>query len=475
MTFFSVLLLNAMNKNFRPLRQTIHTLASSANYTGEMIAARMLDEDKYILQRIEAGQPANPYTLSASSPGATAFAAASSRPRTPRMSCSNCKQEGHLVDFCVSPDGKMAGRSIDDAKAAYRTSVNRLTLPNPQGYRPPCPSNQSAHIAASPTPSPTPSSTGTVFVNGLPYVPDPTWNNVVPGATQSSAHITEITCAADTNDYQHHVFFAFSDPFSLSPSFSTAFSASLSPSFSPSLSRPNPSSSSLPFIIDTGATCHISPVLFDFKSLHPITPHPIKGLGDLCVHAVGMGTIQLKTSFGLLCLNDAFYVPDSSVRLISVFLLGDSDYTSHFYPRQGYCYISDANNSVVARGSALSNRKLFTLSDFHVVLPPPPATHTPSHAHYTSRSPDIDTWHRRLGHCGHRTIIDMAHSRSVEGMHVNLSSPPAKCEHCILGKQTCSSVPKVREGARADRPLGHVLWSDVHPFPLWSFVFHEHN
>ena len=444
---FAVMLLNAMNEHFGPLRQTIHTLASSSNFTSEMIAARMLEEDKYILERVNAGQPANPYSLTASTTPSSAFAAVSTRPRSPRPACSNCKREGHLADFCISPGGKMAGRPVDEAKAAYRASLNRhnsVNTTNVQTNRPPRPHQQSAHITET-AHTPSTSSTGTVFVNGLPYVPDPNWASRPPAVADNSAHITEVTSTIDTNDYQYHAFFAYSNPPSPSISFSSAFSISSSSSSSPS---------SLPFIIDTGATCHISPILSDFKCLRPITPHPIKGLGDLCVNAVGMGTIELKTSSGTLSLNNAFYVPNSSVRLISVFLLGDSDYTSHFYPRQGFCFISDANNSIVAKGTALPGRKLFTLSEFHVVLPPSkPST---SFAHYTTRLPDIDTWHKRLGHCGHRTVIDMARSHSVLGMHVDLSSPPPKCEHCILGKQTRSPVPKIREGTRAGKPLGRV-------------------
>lgn len=47
----------------------------------------------------------------------------------------------------------------------------------------------------------------------------------------------------------------------------------------------------------------------------------------------------------------------------------------------------------------------------------------------------------------------MARSRMVHGMHINLTLPPPKCEHCILGKQICSAVPKTREDAKADKPL----------------------
>jgi len=51
----------------------------------------------------------------------------------------------------------------------------------------------------------------------------------------------------------------------------------------------------------------------------------------------------------------------------------------------------------------------------------------------------------------------MARKNTVEGMTINLSSSPPKCEACVLGKQTRSAVPKVREGEKASRPLERVF------------------
>jgi hypothetical protein len=45
-------------------------------------------------------------------------------------------------------------------------------------------------------------------------------------------------------------------------------------------------------------------------------------------------------------------------------------------------------------------------------------------------------------------------------MHINLSSKPAKCQHCILGKQTRSSVPKLCEGQKASGLLDCV-YTDI--------------
>jgi hypothetical protein len=450
---FAVLLLNTMNDNFGPIQQSLNSLSSTPNFNAEMIASWMLDEDALVHRHVELGQPANPYIISHSSATLSAFATLSSCPHFPRFICANCKHNSHTADFCVSPGGKMAGRHVEDAKATYRAFVNRQRTSQPA--RLPRTHNPSAHIAFPSVPTPisssvsNTSSSGTVFFNGLPYVPDPSWTDNTP----SSAHITEIPSSPDTNGYQNHACLAVCDSSpspSISPSFlSVAFSVSSS-SF-PSVVQ---SSSSLSFIIDTGATCHISPSLSVFESIRPIQPHPIKGLGGLSVHTLRVGTIKLQTAFGHIALNDAFFVPKSSVHLISVFLLEDADYNAHFYPRQHHCFIADARNSIVARGLALPNCKLFILSNASVLLPHPisPA----SYAHYTSRVPDVDTWHKCLGHCGSRTVIDMARSNAVQGMKIDLFSPPPKCEHCILGKQTRSSVPKVREGERANALLGRV-------------------
>ncbi|KAH7918218.1 hypothetical protein BV22DRAFT_990895, partial [Leucogyrophana mollusca] len=64
--------------------------------------------------------------------------------------------------------------------------------------------------------------------------------------------------------------------------------------------------------------------------------------------------------------------------------------------------------------------------------------------------------HRRLGHTNYRSVVELARNGHVTGMPIDLSSEPPVCEHCILGKQTKSSVPKVREGVRATRVLGIV-------------------
>ncbi|EIW54493.1 uncharacterized protein TRAVEDRAFT_82142, partial [Trametes versicolor FP-101664 SS1] len=54
-----------------------------------------------------------------------------------------------------------------------------------------------------------------------------------------------------------------------------------------------------------------------------------------------------------------------------------------------------------------------------------------------------------LGHANYRATYTVATQARAAGTPVNLSLLPSKCDHCILGKQTRSPVPKVREGVRS--------------------------
>ena len=71
--------------------------------------------------------------------------------------------------------------------------------------------------------------------------------------------------------------------------------------------------------------------------------------------------------------------------------------------------------------------------------------------------PNVKTWHQQLGHCNFGVIVNMAKKHTVEGMAIDLSSTPPKCDSCIRGKQMWTLVSKVREGEKAKCPLEHVF------------------
>jgi hypothetical protein len=207
-----------------------------------------------------------------------------------------------------------------------------------------------------------------------------------------------------------------------------------------------------PFILDSGATIHISPDRCDFIELKPIAPRTIKGIAGSTISAVGIGKIRLHISKGTtLILDPALYVPHATVRLVSVCALATSEkLTSHF--NDTGCWLTKTSGSTVVTGSLLHPKSsLYTLNlDLSLA----------EHAFVSTRTPDLETWHRRLGHLNIRSIVEMSDKHMVKGMHIDLSTEPAKCQHCVLGKQTKSAVPKIREGPKADKVLD-VVYIDL--------------
>ena len=57
-----------------------------------------------------------------------------------------------------------------------------------------------------------------------------------------------------------------------------------------------------PFILDTRAICHISPIKLDFKSLCPIAPYPITSIGGAQVHTTCHCRLRVAVGrTGLMC------------------------------------------------------------------------------------------------------------------------------------------------------------------------------
>ena len=94
----------------------------------------------------------------------------------------------------------------------------------------------------------------------------------------------------------------------------------------------NAKTDKLPFVLNSGATCHISPPASDFKVLWSIPHCPVKGLCSMAIQTIGMGDIELRIAGGhVLKLTDILYIPESSVHLISILALKKSgSYTTHF-------------------------------------------------------------------------------------------------------------------------------------------------
>jgi hypothetical protein len=185
-----------------------------------------------------------------------------------------------------------------------------------------------------------------------------------------------------------------------------------------------------------------------------------------------MGSIEICVASGTkVSLSNVLFIPSSTVRLMSVSALNRSgNYTSHF--DSNTCWVTNRSGATILRGAISGTRSLYTVNLQSARVARSPTVPT---ALYTDRKPDIETWHRRLGHVNVRSIVDMARGGAVEGMAVDLLCLPPKCTHCVLGKQTQSPVPKVREGPKASHPLERVYVDLCGPMPSSSRSGHLYS
>ena len=441
---FTVLIINSLGRNYAQLQSSIHGMTDEPNFSSAVALKRIETEASLELRRAElTGQPSS-----------IALSASPTTPKRNDVVCTNCKRRYHTVDFCVRSGGKMAGRSMEEAQVAQRAAAGKPPRPITVA------TTQLAKTTATGTPTsskPTtvvaPSSTTALTFNieGVPYVLTPaspapvaasTAPAPVPHTSNLCVHAGEPLRLTDLNNFESYV----------------ATTADLNDTAGLSTAGPG----SYPFILDSGATCHISPLRSDFTSIQTISAHPITGLGGARVYAIGVGTVNVAINSGKsIILQNVLFVPTSTVRLISVIALSrDQQYFTIFGPND--CWLTDADGSVIAHGVVSKSRNLYTLQ---TSTSSSSTTHT---SFVATRTPDIETWHRRLAHCSVQTIINMSRNGAAKGMPIDLSTLPPICDHCVVGKQTRRSVPRVREGLKATRRLERVFVDLTGPIHVTS-------
>lgn len=152
------------------------------------------------------------------------------------------------------------------------------------------------------------------------------------------------------------------------------------------------------FLLDTGCTVHISPFASDFVGLSPANGRKISGVNGFFVEAQGVGDIHLRAGHNgsIVVLRDALFVPDATVRLVSVACLAE-DLSGSVLFEGNLATIFDSDRVAVATGSCISGRGLWRLD----------GTPISDNVFLTTHVPDLATWHRRLGHVNNQSIYDM--------------------------------------------------------------------
>ena len=206
----------------------------------------------------------------------------------------------------------MAGKSIEEVRDAQCAAHGKLPKSTSM-------EQNLAHIATNVNANSSMAAVSTkgtpIMLNGMRYFPE----------VMTSAETTNLT----THDplltpgdlFEYHAFVAVNDDLCTSVnwaeysqethdgSIDTLLKAYTSHAYSSSYD-PTTNLCEIPFILDTGATSHISPKHSDFKMLYPTPPHPVKGIGDACVYMLGMGTVELTISGRhKICLDNVLFIP----------------------------------------------------------------------------------------------------------------------------------------------------------------------
>ncbi|XP_074270840.1 uncharacterized protein LOC141594747 [Silene latifolia] len=184
--------------------------------------------------------------------------------------------------------------------------------------------------------------------------------------------------------------------------------------------RLNGNTSPLSWIIDMGASHHMSGCLSHFSNLKHITPLSV-GLpnGDLTI-ATQSGDICLSPR---LILRDVLYSANLHCNLLSVSsLLMNKTLTIQF--SHNMCLIQDRISKTVT-GAGEQYEGLYHLKGVRCDR---------VHAHMTDKSNSFDLWHRRLGHPSSNISCFLSflnkNSRTCDDFHSK------HCDICLRAKQT---------------------------------------
>ena len=385
-----------------------------------------------------------------SGPDAIALAASANRsrfnnrprPNQDRPFCVNCKGHGHAAEFCIREGGGMAGKTRAEASEARKNATAKKSG---------SPHQNSASSKAFTFQSPD----GKTFVAYQMETSSPSDNAAATMFTLDTDSQDEI----DAYEYANIAMDIKGTEARVSVNWNT-HSRDSTPSALNAQSSTAPTSiplSECPFYLDTGATVHVSPDYADFTNVRSIPSRPIKGVGGSSIAAVGMGDIIIHSGEATLTLKDALYVPDATVRLISVGSVARDSKTGLYFDDRECSLVDPTTFSRKVIGDLLPTKRLYALRASGV-----------DHAFAMQHAPDLVTLHNRMGHANYRVIQDMARNGMIAGVSPKLASQlPAKCISCIQGKQTRTPVPKVREEGpdhKATRKLEKVFVDLTGPF-----------
>lgn len=212
------------------------------------------------------------------------------------------------------------------------------------------------------------------------------------------------------------------------------------------------------FVLDTGASRHMTPTRSILTDLRPPPEHLTVTFGNGAqAKPAGVGDVYLELARGTtVVITDVLYMPNAAESLFSV----------SYAANKGFHFSFGASGCEIFKGST-SIAHVPTKSDIYYLegrcLPNARA----AYAARTNESPEL--WHRRFGHLGFDNLTKM--ENLVTGMattstEFKAAGTNAPCEACTLGKQ--HRLPFIASTSATHAPL-ELLHTDLcGPMPVPS-------
>lgn len=200
------------------------------------------------------------------------------------------------------------------------------------------------------------------------------------------------------------------------------------------------------WILDSGATSHMVGSLKKFTNISE-TNQRLNLASKSTAEIKGIGTAKLTINNNgrshRITLNDALYVPDLRVNLLSVSKICDRGNQVVFEKNAAYLVEKSGRSITLAK----REENLYYIEEIM------------ESAATTAPKSKISDWHERLGHLNENSLKELKRRRRVFGLNFDESSTLPKCEICIQGKQAQKPFPK--KSASRCTELLELVHSDV--------------
>jgi transposase InsO family protein len=204
------------------------------------------------------------------------------------------------------------------------------------------------------------------------------------------------------------------------------------------------------WILDGGSTTHLCKVCSAFTTFRP-TESIIHGInkGGPQLEVKGIGTVKILVSVNgqpnrVVTLKDVCYTPDARDNLVSESRMDRAGLS--ILKERGNISIRKKNSEIVMEGSLRQN-----LYELNCVIAPPSAP--ASNVAFTAQtliSPDLELWHRHLGHINPRSIFKLKKYKLVSGLTLEGKWDSAElgpCNGCAKGKHPQAPFPTTAKRA----------------------------